>query len=93
LAALREMHRVLRVSGKALIIDMRNDASDAAIEEAVTDMHLGRLDAFLTRAAFKHMLRKRAYSREDFDRMVAATPFGRPDIKEAPLGFDVWLRR
>ena len=92
-AALREMHRVLRSGGTALIIDMRNDASDEAIEEAVDHMHLGRVDAFLTRATFKHMLRKRAYSREDFDRMVAATPFGRPDIKEAPLGFDVWLRR
>jgi ubiquinone/menaquinone biosynthesis C-methylase UbiE len=92
-AALREMHRVLRVGGTALVIDMRNDASDEAIEEAVNNMHLGRVDAFLTRAAFRHMLRKRAYSREDFDRMVALTPFGRPDIKEAPLGFDVWLRR
>ena len=92
-AALREMHRVLRSEGTVLIIDMRNDASDEAIQEAVDHMRLGRVDAFLTRATFKHMLRKRAYSREDFDRMVAATPFGRPDIKEAPLGFDVWLRR
>src|SRR5215813_4132853 len=92
-AALREMHRVLRSAGKALIIDMRNDAPDEAIEKAVNDMHLGRIDAFLTRATFKHMLRKRAYSRGDFDRMVAATPFGLPDIKETPLGFDVWLRR
>jgi ubiquinone/menaquinone biosynthesis C-methylase UbiE len=92
-AALREMHRVLRDDGKALIIDMRNDASDEAIEEAVNHMHLGRIDVFLTRVTFKHMLRKRAYSRENFDRMVAATPFGQADIKEAPLGFDVWLRR
>src|SRR5262245_17704272 len=92
-AALREMHRVLRDDGKALIIDMRNDASDEAIEAAVDGMHLGRVDAFLTRATFKHMLRKRAYSREDLNRMVAATPFERPDIKETLLGFDVWLTR
>jgi len=25
--------------------------------------------------------------------MAAATPFGRADIGETPLGYDVWLRR
>ena len=25
--------------------------------------------------------------------MAAATPFGRADIKEAPLGFEVWLHK
>jgi ubiquinone/menaquinone biosynthesis C-methylase UbiE len=92
-AALREMHRVLRPAGEALIIDMRNDASNEAIDSAVEEMHLGRLDAFLTRAIFKHSLRKRAYSADDFQRMAAATPFGRADIKAEPMGFDVWLRR
>src|SRR5262249_35453455 len=33
--ALREMHRVLRQGGKALIIDMRSDASDKAIVDEV----------------------------------------------------------
>jgi ubiquinone/menaquinone biosynthesis C-methylase UbiE len=93
MAAIAEMHRTLRTGGTALIIDMRNDASDEAIDAAVDDMHLGRIDAFLTRATFKHMLRKRAYSREDFQRMAAATQFDRADIVEAPLGFDVWLTK
>jgi ubiquinone/menaquinone biosynthesis C-methylase UbiE len=91
--ALREMHRVLRPQGKALVIDMRKDASNAAIEAAVDEMHLGRVDAFLTRATFKLMLRKRAYSRDDFQRMAAATPFARADIGEEPLGYDVWLSK
>ena len=53
-------------------------------------MHLGRIDAFLTRTTLS-ALRKRAYSRQDFERMVQATPFGRCDIAEQPLGFEVGL--
>jgi len=72
---------------------MRNDASDEAIDATVEDMHLGPLDAFMTRMTFRHMLRKRAYSRDEFQRMAAATAFGRADIDEMPIGFDVWLRK
>jgi ubiquinone/menaquinone biosynthesis C-methylase UbiE len=91
--ALTEMHRVLRPGGTALVIDMRRDASDEAIDETVTQMQLGRVDAFVTRAIFKHALRRRAYLRQHFEAMAAATPFGRADIKEAPLGFEVWLHK
>jgi ubiquinone/menaquinone biosynthesis C-methylase UbiE len=90
--ALREMHRVLRPGGRALIIDMRNDASGKAIVDEVAKMHLGRIDTFLTRTTLS-ALRKRAYSKADFERMVQATPFGRCDIEEQPLGFEVGLMK
>ena len=88
--ALSEMHRVLRSGGRATIIDMRNDASSKSIVDEVARMHLGRIDAFLTRTTLS-ALRRQAYSKLDFERMVQATPFGRCDIVEQPLGFEVTL--
>lgn len=88
--ALREMHRVLRPGGKATIIDMRSDASSKSIADEVAKMHLGRVDAFITRTTLS-ALRRRAYSRLDFERMAQATPFGECDIAEQPLGFEVTL--
>jgi ubiquinone/menaquinone biosynthesis C-methylase UbiE len=91
--ALCEMYRVLRPGGEALVIDMRKDASDEAIDEAVAEMRVGRLDAFFIRAVFKLSLRKRAYSRAQFAEMTGATPFGAAEIGEAPLGFEARLRK
>jgi hypothetical protein len=84
------MHRVLQPGGQALIMDMRRDASARSITDEVAKMHLGPIDAFLTRTTLS-ALRKRAYSRMDFERMVQATPFGRCDILEQPLGFEIRL--
>ncbi|MBO0763076.1 MAG: class I SAM-dependent methyltransferase [Hyphomicrobiaceae bacterium] len=88
--ALRQMHRVLRPGGQAMVIDMRRDASTKSIAEEVARMPLGRLNAFLTRTILS-ALRRRAYSRLDFERMAQLTPFGQCLIAESPLGFEVTL--
>jgi ubiquinone/menaquinone biosynthesis C-methylase UbiE len=90
--ALAEMHRVLRPRGRALIVDMRKDASNRSITDEVAKMNLGSIDAFITRMTLS-ALRKRAYSRPDFERMLEATPFDRSDIREQPLGFEIELIR
>ncbi len=84
------MYRVLRPHGRALIIDMRRDAPNDAITDQVAKMHLGWIDALMTRAILSS-LRKRAYANSDFVRMLAATPFGSGDIVEQPLGLEIRL--
>ena len=90
--ALGEMRRVLKGEATALIIDMRNDVSDETIDEFVKSRPGGRINALITGWTFKHMLRKRAYSRTEMLAMATKAGFGRCDIKEASIGMEVWLR-
>ena len=91
LKALHEMHRVLKVGGKALIIDLRPDVAPEAIDTYVQNMEFNRFDALITKWVFKHMLIKRAYSQEQLRNMVAATPFKTCDIQENAIGLEVSL--
>jgi ubiquinone/menaquinone biosynthesis C-methylase UbiE len=89
--ALAEMHRVLKPGGKALILDLRPDASPAAIKAEVKKMGLGWFNSWFTKLIFKFCLVKRAYSRDQFQQMASQSPFRHCEIEEAPIGFAVSL--
>jgi ubiquinone/menaquinone biosynthesis C-methylase UbiE len=91
-SALNEMHRVLRGGGTAVIQDMRNDASSAEIEHEVKSMRLSRLNAFMTKRTLA-MLRRRAYSPAQFERLAAETAFGTCDIETEGIGMEVRLTK
>ena len=90
-AALKEMRRVLRSGGKALIIDLRRDAPKETIDEYVDKMNMGAINSAVTKLTFRLMLLKRAYTRDEFNQFISESGFENFDVQEVPIGFEIWL--
>jgi ubiquinone/menaquinone biosynthesis C-methylase UbiE len=91
--AIREMHRVLKLGGTALIIDLRGDASFEDIQAAVRGMGLSALNRLMTQWAFRRFLLKNAYTGAQIQQMVAQTPFSDCEIQEDNIGLQIWLQK
>jgi ubiquinone/menaquinone biosynthesis C-methylase UbiE len=91
-SALSEMHRVLRSGGTAVIQDMSSDAAHADIEHEVKGMELDWLSTFTTKATLE-MLKRRAYSPRQFERLAAASPFAKCEISTEGIGLEVRLTK
>jgi ubiquinone/menaquinone biosynthesis C-methylase UbiE len=91
--ALEEMHRVLRPGGKALIIDLRSDASEDSISQAIKAMKVGVVNGIVTKLTFRFMLLKRAYSRSAFEKLVSQTGFNEIQIQENLIALEILLSK
>jgi ubiquinone/menaquinone biosynthesis C-methylase UbiE len=91
LAALDEMHRVLKANGTALIIDLRKDFSPQEVKDYVKDK--GAINAALIKLTFNTMLKKRAYTQDGIMQLVSQSQFRSGDLHLNALGFELWLRK
>jgi len=91
--ALREMRRVLKPGGKALVIDLRKDVPMSTIEEHVDQMQLSPPSSLFTKLAFRTMLLKRAYTNDQFAQLVKQSGFTKSRIEQADVGFEAWLEK
>ncbi len=91
--ALQEMCRVLKPGGRGLIVDLRKDATMESINQHVDGMGLNPLNKVLTKLAFRTMLLKSAYIRQQFQQMLAQASFRSVNINEADIGFEISMTK
>jgi ubiquinone/menaquinone biosynthesis C-methylase UbiE len=92
-AALNEMHRVLKPEAVVSILDMRKDASRDEIDREVHGMHLSPLNMWLTRLIFRYALLRAAYTRDRLEGVVKRSHFGRGEIVKEGVGFELKLAK
>ena len=93
LKALNEMHRVLKPGGRAVIIDLRKDASWDEIVSYVDGLHESAMNSWFMKFTFKHMLLKRAYTETGISSLAAESDFKACEIVRNSVGMEVRLTR
>ena len=88
--ALREMCRILKKGGIALISDLRRDISKQSLEEQINQISKPGFERLMVKMTFKNLVRY-AYTKDEILEMIKGTSFEKHEIKETGMGFYVYL--
>ncbi len=87
--ALREIHRVLKPGGMALIMDLNRKASLKTTKKVAENMGLKGITAYIAGA----IQRSAAYSRDELETFISSTEFNDYEIRDSDMGFSVYLKK
>ena len=82
-----EIHRTLKTKGKALVCDVRRDASKEELNRIAE-----KIDSFIMKWGLKHSI-KEAYTKYEIIELVAETKFKKCEITETTIDLEIWLEK
>ncbi len=92
LNSINEMFRVLKLGGQGWISDLNKNISDETINNFVRDdMKMKGMGGYFTKYTFKHTLRPRAHSKEQFKEFFSKSRFKDYKIKENPVDIEIYF--
>ena len=92
-AALQQMCRVLKPGGRGMIIDLKRNASPKAASRYVDSMGLSTMNRIMTKLVFRTTLIRSAYTRRQFQQMLAQAGFSKTEILESEIGFEITMTK
>jgi ubiquinone/menaquinone biosynthesis C-methylase UbiE len=87
--ALQEMRRVLKPGGRGMINDLSRDVSRQSINRKIDTLGLPAFDRLIYKFLFQVNARTAAYSRAQYELMLAEARFLRVEIEEIDVNFEI----
>lgn len=91
--AICEMFRVLKAGGRAVILDLRKDATRETIADEVSRMGLNRINAWITKWIFHNILLKNAYTKTQIEQFISQTDFAKYEILADTIQMEIHLEK
>jgi ubiquinone/menaquinone biosynthesis C-methylase UbiE len=89
--AMEEMCRVLRPGGQGLIIDLKRDASTQSMNRRAGSLSV--FNRIVHKFSYRFLVRKNAYTKQQFELMLSQTQFRSFEIKETEANYEISLRK
>jgi ubiquinone/menaquinone biosynthesis C-methylase UbiE len=91
--ALQKMRRVLRPGGTGVVIDLRRDTPMTEIQRYIDHTGLSAWNRWMYTLAFRFMLLKRAYTKQELEKMLGAIGFKKAEVRTDEMGMEAWFEK
>lgn len=81
----------MKTGGLAVVIDLRKDVGSRSINQYVSKVSTGVASWLSNQLAFRLVLVRRGYSKDELRSFIAASGLRELEVREGPMFLETWL--